>query len=145
MSTDTRPQFEDATWAHYRGLKARGWSHPDEGDPNSRESLFWREANGQYGVRQIEAAWRGWLMREAAVSAPKIVNRTFQNGMTVADLKALIRDWPETDGNDEPCEVWIETGDNLSNMVCVATPLNYRVGEAGKVWADILLGPHSSL
>ena len=62
---DTRPQFEDACWAHYKGLKARGWSHPDEGDPNSREALFWREANGQYGVRQIEAAWRGWLMREA--------------------------------------------------------------------------------
>ena len=48
-NTDTRPQFEDAAWAHYQGLKARGWSHQEEGDPNSRESLF----------------WRGWLMREA--------------------------------------------------------------------------------
>ena len=67
-NTDTRPQFEDACWAHYQGLKARGWSHPEEGDPNSRGSLFWREENGQYGVRQIEAAWRGWLMREALLS-----------------------------------------------------------------------------
>ena len=64
---DTRPQFEDATWGHYQGLKARGWSHPDEGDPNSREALFWLEPNGQYGVRSVEAAWRGWQMREAAV------------------------------------------------------------------------------
>ena len=47
--TDTRPQFEDACWAHYQGLKARGWSHPEEGDPNSREALFWRGSNGQYG------------------------------------------------------------------------------------------------
>ena len=62
---DTRPQFEDATWAHYQGLKARGWSHPAEGDPNSREALFWRAENGQYGVRSVEAAWRGWQMREA--------------------------------------------------------------------------------
>jgi hypothetical protein len=75
-NTDTRPQFEDACWAHYQGLKARGWSHPDEGDPNSRGSLFWREANGQYGVRQIEAAWRGWLMREAALGEP-VAWRTF--------------------------------------------------------------------
>ena len=51
MSTDTRPPFEDACWAHYQGLKARGWSHPEEGDPNSRDALFWREENGQYGVR----------------------------------------------------------------------------------------------
>ena len=65
---DTRPQFEDACWAHYQGLKARGWSHPAEGDPNSRESLFWLEPNGQYGVRQIEAAWRGWQMRETLLS-----------------------------------------------------------------------------
>lgn len=63
---DTRPQFEDACWAHYQGLKARGWSHPEEGDPNCRESLFWREESGQYGVRSVEAAWRGWQMREAA-------------------------------------------------------------------------------
>ena len=67
MSADTRPQFEDACWTHYQGLKARGWSHPEEGDPNSREALFWLEPNGQYGVRQIEAAWRGWQMREAAM------------------------------------------------------------------------------
>ena len=63
----TRPQFEDATWVHYQGLKARGWSAPEEGDPNSRESLFWLEPNGQYGVRSVEAAWRGWQMREAAL------------------------------------------------------------------------------
>ena len=63
--SDTRTQFEDAIWSHYQGLKARGWSAPEEGDPSSRESLFWRQENGQYGVRSVEAAWRGWCMREA--------------------------------------------------------------------------------
>ena len=67
MTADTRPQFEDAIWAHYQGLKARGWSAPEEGDPSSRESLFWRQENGQYGVRSVEAAWRGWCMRETAL------------------------------------------------------------------------------
>ena len=62
---DTRPQFEDALWSHYQALKARGWSAPEEGDPTNPESLFWREPNGQYGVRSVEAAWRGWQMREA--------------------------------------------------------------------------------
>lgn len=57
-----RVKFEDAVWRYYANLKDKGWSHPDEGDFN-RESLFWREANGQYGVKQIEAAWNGWMMK----------------------------------------------------------------------------------
>ena len=67
MTNDTRPQFEDSIWQHYQGLKAKGWAAPEEGDPSSRESLFWLEPNGQYGVRSVEAAWRGWQMREAAM------------------------------------------------------------------------------
>lgn len=66
----------------------------------------------------------------------------YENGMSVADLKALIRDWPETDQNGEPCEVWLETSPNLSNMVCQVAPLNYRTSDDGqRVWADILLAP----
>ena len=83
---DTRPQFEDACWAHYRGLKARGWSHPEEGDPNSRESLFWRDENGQCGVRQIEAAWRGWLMHE--VMDDGLVKATLASGNHVLHIRA---------------------------------------------------------
>ncbi len=63
MSIDAeREAFEDAVWAYYQRLKSRGWSHSDEGDPSRRESLFWRQENGMYGVRQIEAAWCGWKL-----------------------------------------------------------------------------------
>lgn len=55
--------FEDAIFAHYQRIKAGGWANKDEGD-FSRESLFWLQANGQYGVESIEAAWWGWQMRD---------------------------------------------------------------------------------
>lgn len=57
-----RSAFETKIWGYYQGLKARGWAHPDEGDSNWRESMFWKTDKGQYGVSQIEAAWTGWLM-----------------------------------------------------------------------------------
>ncbi|TXH52293.1 MAG: hypothetical protein E6Q97_16455 [Desulfurellales bacterium] len=56
-----RVAFETACFAYYRDLKSKGWQHPDEGDFTAA-SLFWREANGKYGVHQIEAAWCGWQM-----------------------------------------------------------------------------------
>lgn len=62
-----RANYENHTWDYYQRLKTAGWSHSDEGDSSSREALFWRAGNGQYGVRQLEAAWRGWLMRAALV------------------------------------------------------------------------------
>lgn len=65
VTADTRPQFEDAIWSHYQALKARGWSAPEEGNPDDPDALFWRHPNGQYGVRSVEQAWRGWCMREA--------------------------------------------------------------------------------
>ncbi len=37
--------------------------------------------------------------------------RNYPNGMTVAELKAMVRDWPETDQNGDPCEVWIGRAD----------------------------------
>jgi hypothetical protein len=54
--------FEAKCWAYYQGLKLKGWSAPEEGDTASPEALFWREPSGKYGVLQIEAAWKGWLM-----------------------------------------------------------------------------------
>ena len=100
-NTDTRPQFEDAIWAHYQGLKARGWSAPEEGDPSSRESLFWREANGQYGVRQIEAAWRGWCMRDAAEgwAEPGVFNLGATVDIMLADGSVLCGCIPQMDGD----------------------------------------------
>ena len=53
-----------------------------------------------------------------------ITRRQFRMGMTVTELKALIQDWPETDGTGEPTEVWIETAKNQSSPVTVVSPLN---------------------
>jgi hypothetical protein len=69
--------FEDAIFAHYQRIKAGGWANKDEGD-FSRESLFHLQANGQYGVASIEAAWWGWQMRERAQKAgPKLEDQVW--------------------------------------------------------------------
>ena len=65
----------------------------------------------------------------------------FPNGMTVAELKALVRDWPETNEYGEPCEVWLCDERGLSNQARMSTPLNMRQSEDGtKLWADFMLG-----
>ena len=60
-------EFETKCWAYYQGLKAEGWSHPAEGDSTARESLFWRADDGRYGIHQVEAAWKGWLMAKGLI------------------------------------------------------------------------------
>lgn len=65
--------------------------------------------------------------------------KTFENGMTVKELKDLIKDWPEEDCYGDPTEVWMETGRCLSSPVRVACPLNLRKDdETGKEWSDII-------
>lgn len=68
--------------------------------------------------------------------------RNYPNGMTVAELKAMVRDWPETDQNGDPCEVWIGRADGLSNQVRSTAPLNLRRsynGYDGTWAADFML------
>lgn len=48
----------------------------------------------------------------------------FEKGLTVAEFKKLIADWPETDIDGEPTEVWISTGVNLSSPVVEVSQLN---------------------
>jgi len=60
------------------------------------------------------------------------------SGLTVAELKELIKDWPETDEHGEPCEVWLGDASGLSNVAVEAVPLNYRKADR-KEWADILI------
>lgn len=67
-----------------------------------------------------------------------IQNKKFSNGMTVRDLKALIKDWPEINSfTDEETEVWITTGIGLSSQVANVAILNKRSNE-GDESADIL-------
>jgi hypothetical protein len=63
----------------------------------------------------------------------------FVRGMTVKELKALIKDWPEVNHEGEPTEVWIETGRCLTSPVVVAMALNYRVMDDGTKTADLVL------
>jgi hypothetical protein len=63
----------------------------------------------------------------------------FPNGMTVKELKEVIKQWPEVDEHTgEDCEVWITTGKNLSSPVICVYPLNLRMNN-GKASYDILL------
>lgn len=65
---------------------------------------------------------------------------TFSEGMTVADLKKLVRNWPEIGEDGEPCEVWLCDARGLSNQVKCAGALNKRQNEDGtKFWADLYL------
>jgi hypothetical protein len=62
---------------------------------------------------------------------------TFNNGLTVAELKQIVADWPDTDPQGNPCEVWIEHY-GLSNQVLGVSRLNFRK-EGDAAWADLLL------
>lgn len=48
------------------------------------------------------------------------------NGLTIKELKELIKDLPEENEYGEPFEVWIETGRGLSSPVKSVWPLNKR-------------------
>jgi len=60
----------------------------------------------------------------------------FEYGLTVKELKEIIKDWPEEYDNGEPTEVWIMTNKRISNIVRTVVPLNKRNQRA-----DILFEP----
>lgn len=51
----------------------------------------------------------------------------FVNGLTVRELKELIKDWPDFYAyGGEPCEVWIGNEAGTSSVVKCVLPLNKR-------------------
>ena len=65
-----RDQFEEVALAHFVAQRAAGVQiSGDNGCEPTRESLFWRDDKGDYGVRMFNAAWWGW--KEAAVATRK--------------------------------------------------------------------------
>lgn len=60
-------------------------------------------------------------------------------GLTVAQLKHHIADWPETDAMGEPNEVWIQSGDGLSRQCMTIDVLNLRKRDDGTETSDLLL------
>lgn len=65
--------------------------------------------------------------------------KQFTDGLTVRDLKRIIKDWPEEDENGELTEVWVGKHEGWSQMVIEVSSLNKRVSDGGKKWADIIL------
>lgn len=62
------------------------------------------------------------------------------NGLTVAELKRVIKNWPETNEDGEPCEVWLCGSNGLSNQAFEIWSLNMRYNKKNtKVWADMLI------
>ncbi len=59
-------------------------------------------------------------------------------GVTVAQLKAHIADWPEVDAAGNPTEVWISTGEGTSSPCVAVDPLNIRKTEGGDATSDLL-------
>jgi hypothetical protein len=50
----------------------------------------------------------------------------FEKGMTIRELKTIVKDLPEIGTDGELLEVWIETGRELSNIVTGIFPLDRR-------------------
>lgn len=59
-------------------------------------------------------------------------------GLTVAELKRHIANWPEIDTSGEPTEVWIQSGDMLSRQCVAIEVLNLRTKEDGTETSDLL-------
>jgi len=50
----------------------------------------------------------------------------FEKGMTIRELKTIVKDLPEIGTDGELLEVWIETGRELSSIVTSMHALNRR-------------------
>ena len=50
----------------------------------------------------------------------------YPTGLTVKELKELIRYWPEKHVNGENTEVWISYPGGVSNIVTIISPLNKK-------------------
>lgn len=80
----------------------------------------------------------GQSERSEAEQQQPVVMAEFVNGMTVRQLKEVVKNWPEiNEYTGDECEVWIGTG-GTSNPARYLFPLNRREDD-GKVSADILL------
>jgi len=72
------------------------------------------------------------------LSEDDIIPHKFPNGMTVKELKKIIKNWSDIDEyTGVECEIWLTTGMNLSSPVTGIMPLNKRKYN-NKVCADLL-------
>ncbi len=65
-------------------------------------------------------------------------SQSFENGLTVRQLRELIKDWSDEDDVGNPCEIFIRNG-NYTSKVRSVWLLSPRENEDGKKWADMFL------
>ena len=88
-----RDQFEEVALAHFGAQRAAGVQiSGDNGCAPTRESLFWRDDKGDYGVRMFNAAWWGW--KEAAVATRKTCEVPPMDEAAMARLSNIERQEP---------------------------------------------------
>jgi hypothetical protein len=61
----------------------------------------------------------------------------FPYGMTVAELKALVNRWPDSDEHGQPLSVWVGTGGEVFRPIVRATSLSCN--EATRVIPHLML------
>lgn len=62
-----REAFEVAMFTHYLKQKAAGRISTDGDGDGTRNALFWKQPNGEYGVLMFNAAWYGWKAAKGLV------------------------------------------------------------------------------
>ena len=87
-----RARFEQAAMDHFHTRRQQGNVLDDNGCPITRESLFWKDENGNYGVRMFNAAWWGW--KEAAVATRKTCEVSPMDEAAMARLSKIERQEP---------------------------------------------------
>jgi hypothetical protein len=65
-----REAFEKACVVKFAMWRAEGNKLNDNGCPTTRESLCWRDEQGNYGVAMLNAAWWGWRSRARHATGP---------------------------------------------------------------------------
>lgn len=83
---------------------------------------------GEMSGDEFESFRRRVAQFVAAAQQPASQNATpqamsFDQALTVTQLRGLVASWPETDADGLPVEVWIETGVNLFSAVIEVKPL----------------------
>lgn len=115
-----------------------------------REGEFVSQSNTMYSIvfpgEDRAKSWaeeNGYTVISTAPDTIKITDgennpqmHSFPNGMTVKELKELIKNWPETDEFGEDTEVFVEA-DGYSMKVYSVTPCNKRTWDDGSVSCDI--------
>ena len=83
-----RDKFEELCVEKFGQWREAGNRENDNGAPVTRESLCWRDEQGNYGVLALNAAWWGWqmAMQEVEGASFAVVRQPLPDQWQNADL-----------------------------------------------------------